>query len=106
MSSRSKAANGSQSSPTRQYEVLESLDSDSTGPGIQKQDVGRLESCLATRGPQPELTVILAFLLRRAMQDRRGLAHHYLSHLYSLPSIIWHRQSKIRELFSQAANAG
>ena len=49
-------------SNSRQNEVLQGLDADDAGTGVDQQHVGILKRGLAAGGPQPELSIIFAFL--------------------------------------------
>lgn len=53
----------------RKDKVLEGLDADSSRTGVDKKDVGGLESGLAVGCPEAELAVVFPLLLRGPMED-------------------------------------
>lgn len=68
---------------TGQNKVLEGLDADGAGAGVDEEDVCRLEGGLAGGGPQAELTVVLPLLLRGPVEDGRRLGED-LGHFVNL----------------------
>lgn len=60
---------------TWENKVLQRLNTNSAGAGVDEEDVGRFEGGLARSSPEPQLAIVFPLFLGGALEDRGGLDH-------------------------------